>query len=430
MSYTTTLRETAKALVVKFSGAAQNESSSRSFVFTGTKSGERVDGWKGKLEKGQVASSPYYLDMTRLVLGKPERHVCGLRTTTLPKQNLLSGMSGYPAVHWQGGNTLTHLAADTVKARSMALSKLYKKLEEERSEMNASASLAEFGDVLRQFGRPFGSLLDAFRRHENRLYFERRRLKGRSSWKEEQFRRIAAETWLEVSFGLVPLISDAKALAETMARWRYELSDSPKLRDRIRARATDLKTALGATSEVTFFSIASTGSSKTETEARAQYVVGLKGDLQADFGSNDRLLELLGFEPRNIPLAVWEAIPWSWLVDYGTNVQQILQAGATITSRVDWIVLSETLKTTRTSWCRSHPYASAPWSIVYYESDKPSKPEDFQVRMIRTTFTRSIPATLGVPPLYFKSPLGEAQKVANLLAVAVAKSKDRRTWLS
>lgn len=428
--YTKALREVVFVPVVKAVGATKNSTSSRTFTFTGTQTGQAVPEWKSRIEKGQVASSPYSKDMTKLVLGKSEEHFGTIQKIGPPLEVLETSLIGHPAIWWQGGNTLSHLAADASKARSMALSKLYKKLESDRSEMNAAASLAEIGDVLRQFGRPFGAMLDAFSRHQNRLYFERRRLVGRSSWREEQFRRIAAETWLETSFGLIPVIADAVNLAEAFGRWQYELSDSPKLRDRMRSRANDLIAVQNGSGTQVFFNIACEGTSKTETDARAQYVVGLKGEVRAEFGSNDRLLELLGLEPRNIPLAIWEATPWSWLVDYGTNVQQILQAGATITSRVEWIVLSETKVTTRTSKCVARPDAVAPWGSIRFRSKKAVKPDDFEVKMIRTTFNRTIPTSLGVPPLYFKSPLGDVKKMANLLAIAVVKGKDTRTWLS
>lgn len=397
---------------------------------TDTKTGEKVDQWRSKIERGLSASSPYSCDKTKLVLGKPEEYLGITQSAAWPYQVVGFGMRGYPAIWWQSTGTLAHLSPNQNKARSMALSKLYKQLETERSEMNASASLAEIGDVLRQFGRPFRSIVDAFMRHENRLYFERRRLVGNKTRKEEQFTRIAAETWLEVSFGLIPLFSDAVSLAETFARWEYETSDSPRLRDRMRARASDLVAFTTPESEQIFFNVSSKGNSTKTTEARAQYVVGLKGELRADFGSNDRLLELLGLEPRNLPLAVWEAIPWSWLVDYCTNVQQILQAGATITSRVDWIVLTEVLRTVNVSRCKSLPALSHPWGLKDWKETMPSSAEDRTVRMIRTTLNRSIPTSLGVPPLYLKSPLGDLKKVANLVSVVIAKSKDRRTWLS
>jgi hypothetical protein len=312
----------------------------------------------------------------------------------------------------------------------MALSKLYKKLESDRSEMNAYASLAEITDVFRQFGTPFRSMVNVFERHQNRLYFERRRLVGTKTWKDEKFARIAAETWLEVSFGLIPLISDAESLAKALGRWEYELSDSPKLRDRMRTRALETTSTLTgptawASNQMTFRCL-----TKKTTEARAQYVAGLSGEVRADFGSNKRLLELLGLEGRNIPLAVWEAVPWSWLVDYGTNVQQILQAGATITSRVKWIVLTETFRTECFTNPKVEEVHNSAYKLLSFVSHYPKKIEDRGVRVIRTTLTRSLPSALGVPPLYFKSPIGNLKKMANLLAVAVSRSKDRTTWLS
>lgn len=430
-SYTKTLEENIFVPVTKSIGPSGNSSSSRSFKFTGTKSGSKVERWKERIQEGYSATSDYYLDMTKLVLGTPELHYGEFANSKPPYDRLGFTLAGHPAIYWQGGNTLTHLGASSSTAKSMALSKLYSKLESDRSSMNAMASAAEIGDVLRQFGRPFGAMLDAFRRHENRLYFERRRLPGRSSYREEQFRRIAADTWLEVSFGLIPLFADAKGLAEAFGRWQYELSDSPKLRDRMRSRATDLKAQDNLHGQQAFFNIVCQGGSKTETEARAQYVVGLKGDVRAEFGSNDRLLELLGWEPRNLPLAIWEAIPWSWLVDYGTNVQQILQAGATVTSRVDWIVYSETKKTTRTSTISKYtPAPPTNYGITKWHMDRPARAGSHDIQMIRTTFTRTSPSDLGVPPLYFKSPVGDLKKMANLLAIAVTKSADKRTWLS
>jgi len=142
-------------------------------------------------------------------------------------------------------------------------------------------------------------------------------------------------------------------------------------------------------------------------------------------------LEILGFEDRNIPMAVWEATPWSWLVDYGTNVQQIMQAAATITSRVKWIVLSETLQTTVHAAPIVTPgHNSNSYELLDFQSDYPLRVEDRGVKMIRTTLNRTLPSTLGMPPLYFKSPLGDMKKMANLLALAVSRSKDRTTWLS
>lgn len=436
VTYTRTLKTPVSLPVEAKINAAVSRSQSKSGFFTGTRTGVKVEGWKELIAKGQVASSPYSLEMTKYVLAPEAYDVASYVSKALPKTYMSQSMRGYMGA-LNASIGVSHLTVDTSRARSEALSKLYKKLESDRSQMNAYASLAEITDVLRQFGRPFGSMVDAWMRHENRLIFEKRRLVGSKTWKDEKFAKIAADTWLETSFGLIPLFADAVSIAEAFGRFEYELSDKPKLRDRMRTRAFT-RNASTWTSSIdaangTFLKYQTV--QQTETQARAQYVVGLQGDVRAEFGSNQRLLQLLGLEPRNIPLAIWEATPWSWLVDYGTNVQQILAAGATITSRVKWIVLSETKQTTVTHATKLVSTASEPFYVLQNLKQQPPprrkgalNPGDF--RFIRTSFARTLPSELGVPPLYFKSPLNDLKKTANLLALAVSRSRSHQTWLS
>lgn len=420
----------------------------------GVKSGEKVEKWRERVAKGLAASSAYSNDSYTLDLGSPLKDTCVMgRGSTVPF--LTSEFIGYPGAYWSNGS-VAHLSVDMSTARSKALSKLYKKLESERSELNTYAVLAEFTDVLRQFGRPFSAIVDAFMRHENRLYFERRRLVGTKTWKSEKFSKIAADTWLETSFGLIPLFADAVGVAEAFGRFEHELEESPRLRDRMRSRASDSLTSVvnyGALSVTPFAYIDYFSVKEHRTSARAQYVVGLEGEVRAEFGSNKRLMELLGLEPRNLPLAAWEATPWSWLVDYWTNVQEILQAGATITSRVKWIVLSETTKSivTYRSQLRRTGTATYKPVISFVSNRKAGSASGFgspnssseqealgnygrlgtgDFRIVRTTFARTLPASLGVPPLILESPLGNLKKMANLGALVVSKQRDHKTWLS
>jgi hypothetical protein len=48
-------------------------------------------------------------------------------------------------------------------------------------------------------------------------------------------------------------------------------------------------------------------------------------------------LRVFGLSPEEFVPTVWELLPWSFLVDYFTNIGDILEAGATDTSTVAWI---------------------------------------------------------------------------------------------
>lgn len=438
MSYTKTVPTNIFVEHATFNGSS-TITGHKNFNVDDVKVGEKVDKWKEKIAAGEFAGSPYSREAHRLIKGVPRLDVSVHYQAVWPATKMTNSFSGYPGARLMADGPVTHLSEVTTQARSEALSKLYKKLESDRSELNSYAVLAEVGDVLRQFGRPFGSLVNAFLRHENRLIFERRRLVGSKTWKDEKFAQIAADTWLEVSFGLLPTIDDAVSLANALGRFEYELAESPRLRSRMRTRSKVVHKTVthDVWTNATPLGLGYQTVVTKETEVRAQYVVGLQGEIRADFGSNGRLLELLGLEPRNIPLAIWEFTPWSWLVDYGLNVQNILQAGAVCTDRVKWIVLSETRRTVHQFRSKLNYGGSAAWPLVSLTS----KPDPQKLRkgnpgqgnfdVVRTTFVRTIPATLGVPPLYFKNPLEDLKKTANLLAIAVSRvPRARQTWLS
>lgn len=440
MSYTKTVPTNIYIPWEMFDGTSTNTSNTKNFSVNDVKIGEKVEKWREKVATGQPASSPYSREAHRLITGPMRRDISITHQASWPPTKVTNSFVGYPGARLMPSGPILHLSEVKTEARSKALSKLYKKLESERSELNSYAVLAEIGDVLRQFGRPFGSLVDAFLRHENRLIFERRRLVGSKTWKNEKFAQIAADTWLEMSFGLLPTLSDAEDLANALGRFEYELAESPRLRERMRTRAKVVSKTVTMDTARTPISPMGLGYITTvtkETEVRAQYVVGLEGEIRADFGSNGRLLELLGFEPRNIPLAIWEFTPWSWLVDYGLNVQNILQAGAVCTERVKWIVLSETIRTTLSYRSKLQWMGTATWPLDSLTSNpdpqklRKGNPGQGNFDVIRTTFSRTIPATLGVPPLYFKNPLEDLKKTANLLAIATSRvPKARQTWLS
>lgn len=428
-------------LLTSYNGASST-GNSLDKVYDGHRTGSKVEGWKELIAAGANASSAYERNAVTVSVGGPRSDVYTWAHTSFPWILATSTVDGYPvAIGFDSG--FAHIIDNNARAEaeSVALSKLYKKLESERSALNSYAVLAEFGDVIRQFGKPFNAIVQAFERHENRLIFERRRLVGSKTWRDEKFSKIAADTWLETSFGLIPLFTDAENLAIAFARFKSEAQGeeiSLKLRDRMRTRHfTVVSTASNvehAANNVGFLSL-STATEK-QTVFRCQYVVGLKGDLRADFGSNERLLQLLGFEPRNLPLAVWEATPWSWLVDYGLNVQNILQAAATLTSRVQWIVKSNTDITTTNQRTILGDIASPFYTLVSGIS-KPTAPKVLpgqlsvgEVRSVRHTLKRTLPSTLGLPSLYFKSPVGDLKKTANLVALAISRSRDHKTWLS
>jgi len=282
---------------------------------------------------------------------------------------------------------------------------------------------------VRQFGAPAAALVDLANKRLNRLELERRGLKGSIVFKKAQWHRIVASTWLEFAFGLAPLISDTRKVAEALAHFNNDASLHQKSKVSARAEEeivspTTIQTLVPFSS---MFKIRSTIRDSTTT--RCQYVVGLRLTRTADFGSNQRLLDLLGVNQANLLGAAWEALPWSWLADYFSNVGAILEACATSTASVSWICKTQSVRHTREQ--QQSVDVAETLNLLLNNSRKIVSPPSGGVsyRAIRTVLSRTSPASLGVPALYFEYPTQIGQ-LANMVAVLFARrEKSSALWL-
>lgn len=436
MAYSTTFleKQTNNATFVKTVGSSSDTHLLSSTAnWTNHKAGSSVPNYKDKIRDGLNAASPY----SRTAYKFLERREGFLLAT-------YKDLDGLPGTYIDSvrGNvcmlpeSLDHDSDyDMPKAEATALSKVYDKLNSELSHLNSAAVAAEFMDVIRQFGSPFNSIVDLHNRYLNRLFLERRRLSGSTTFKEIKLTEIAANTWLEMSFGLAPLISDTKAVAEAISRWQNEEREEilRKLRSKISSRATSTKKTHTVDNPVTNLHnqiwSALTRTRTANYEARCQYTVGLQGSIGAAYGSNERLIEILGFKPEDFIPAAWEAAPWSWLADYFTNISEIIDAGVTSTARVSWIVKTKTKRCIAEERVRPNGKTTTNWFGIISQSTHPRYGLGTQ-KIAFTSMDRSIPASLGIPPLVFEHPFDDMKKMLNMASVLMArKSSASALWL-
>lgn len=407
---------------------------------TGTRTGEKVQDFKQKIRDGVSASSPYYLDRSKLVeFGEGE-----IQYSSRSHTKNFQGQHQYYDVAWRGAVSYmrpvkpSHISIADSGVDAIALAKIYKKIREEQQHMNSPAILAEFEDVVRQFGKPFDAIVDLTNRRLNRLELERRGLKGTTQFRKVKWAQVVASSWLEYSFGLAPLIDDTAKAAEALSRWQSETLGLNKPRAKVASRAKE-------TAVQTLPSYAYSGTStklkflctfQRHTECRVQYVVGLDTSPIAENGSQDRLKQLLGFTPSNWIPAIWEVVPWSWLVDYFTNVQQILEAASTNVTGVKWISKTVVHKTTDLRVSRLDAGLSAKaFGVSFNDILLSMDTEGKRVhggysKVVRTTMNRTVPATLGVPPLALEIPVNWKQH-ANLAAVLLSRRPSSSAlWLT
>jgi hypothetical protein len=256
-------------------------------------------------------------------------------------------------------------------------------------------------------------------------------LKGTVVFKRAKWARIVASTWLEYAFGLAPLISDTRKVAEAYAHFNNDAEISRLThRSKVVARGEDLAVSQGVnTTQFLSSQIWIRRNSVDSARSRVQYVVGLSAPPAADFGSNDRLLQLLGVNQANLLPAAWEAIPWSWLVDYFSNVGSILDAAATSTASVSWVCRTNTVQLTREimesideAVTRDYVFNHGGRTNVSFSGTPAS------ISIIRTVLDR-FESSLGIPPLYLEIPSSWGQ-YANMVSVLLARrEKTSALWL-
>jgi hypothetical protein len=218
----------------------------------------------------------------------------------------------YSAPPFSSHSSVTSLLADSdEKAKKLFL----KKAHEVSTHFQGGIFLGELREVLRQIRNPARALrmgLPAYRQTAIE------RMKGIRNRRRRS--NIAAETWLEYAFGWAPLVSDVKSGAEALARLSNGWYDMNK---RVTAIGHAEKYFTGNYSKISF----GFGGYEQRYDQRVTCTTtyrGLVGSEPSSFlGSSSKLL---GLSWSEVLPTVWELIPYSFLVDYFTNIGDLISA--------------------------------------------------------------------------------------------------------
>lgn len=415
----------------------------------GFRNGFKQTGWKQKISAGISAGLPYSADFYSVVTEKPHSYVARRQLWNLgpPGPGVPSLLheddnfsSGYHMDHQLG--TLTHAVNIAPEAEAQVLSKIYDRLRAESSTVNGLLVTGELRKTLQLLTRPFSSIRSSVLHLAETSLKESQKVQKTSKQKKSEtardFRRRKAQiimngisgTWLEVRFGLMPTISDVEGICKAANRYIDPLRTK---RSRIHATSPANTALVWDNPSSLVFSYTTMQyivSSYRSSSASIRYDVGLKhvvsGPPQSSFS---KIAELSGFSLENFVPTIWELVPWSFLIDYVTNVGDILSAVTTNTSAVSWISRTLRQDTYSIFTGEAAPY-SEPGNLGSIWSTKSIKGDTKDLRVFRhLTFTRSIPTSLGTPKFYFSLPPTSSIKYANVLAlVDQVRSSNRQLW--
>jgi len=301
-------------------------------------------------------------------------------------------------------------SASLSKAENRALISALRRVREQRTQVQGMTFLGELKETIQMLKRPFAGA----RKYIDRYFSDLSKMrKGRNGqWKgraarTEGFLSEAGSAWLEVSFGIQPLLSDVKGIAEALAR-----SQIDSRRTVISGTGTDIAVA-DSTSTENYGNYSTLSLRKRITTTyMVRYKVYLDYSRSSDIGSSGRLMDLAGFRLDQFVPTVWELVPWSFLVDYFTNIGDVLEAGCTSQNEIKFVVRTQRLETVDvTSYT---PGLSNPAHLArFWQQPSPTVGESI---ISRATISRSPSGYLDTPTFELSLP-GTFQKVGNMLAL-------------
>lgn len=194
--------------------------------------------------------------------------------------------------------------------RDFAVSKVRGKLRDHTKSMNVVVPLVELRELrgtIRSMAVLTSSMLSTL--------IDIKRTRGRSALKW------ASDAWLTYRFGLKPMIGDFEAAAEAVSEYLLKTDHAVRLVASSPTESRLVRSVRG--SYPSYFG--------TNHEEVLQGVSQLKYQVIAGFhvpvtsGNNYRFDSQFGLSFGALPSIAWELIPYSWAVDYFTNVGEFLE---------------------------------------------------------------------------------------------------------
>jgi len=301
----------------------------KQIVATRTRSGERLPHWKRVIAEGGNATTPLSATWDSL-----ESAIMTGSTSILwgndPMYWHKSTINGDPLSNNRGPIPCYAPIKSITSADNRARAKFYKQLRSMAVQMSGPTFLGELGQTLHMLRRPAQALQDSLTGYLGAL--GKRKRSNPKDWT-----KAISGSWLEYSFGWVPLLNDCKDAYKAYNR----LGEKPRTQV-ISVGAVDSFDRIQEIAGTFLFGSAGYGDNVVITSKNATFTeqvsVRYKGSVsaQAETTKWDNLA-LFGFTPSEFIPTAWELLPWSFLVDYFTNIGDILSAAVTDTSRVKFV---------------------------------------------------------------------------------------------
>jgi hypothetical protein len=304
-----------------------------------TRTGDSLKGWRDRIRLQQNATtnlSGDYVDMKGNDRVSWDLHHVNLFDFPTSNDFRVRTIRGYvhtPLI------TIDPAVIGTTEAANRAAIAFLKKARSVQSEFSSPTFLGEFKQTLGMLRRPGEGLRNILGSYMNKV----KDLKHRQpkNWKKN-----LSSTWLESVFGWLPLASDLKEGYNAYSNLVKE-RDNDQVIISSMGIETDRVSEAHSNINMNGFHVIH------HTQVIDKAFVRYRGAIirRVDATLRDKLGRV-GFNPTEFVPTAWELLPWSFLVDYFSNIGDVLTASAFVRADLAWS--SGVTITNREYHCSSH----------------------------------------------------------------------------
>lgn len=398
---TQVFRSTQRVVTENYLGAKTTSTDSRSFI--GTRSGTKVLGWRDKIRHLESATGAYSRKVYEIKPGS-------WFVSSTYGDKLIPHI--YGTERFSGTGHTVNVADPTLVSSAVsntALGNFLSNASAVQRPFKGGVFLGEFRETLRMLRRPASALRDGI--HD---YLKRARRRIRQEKGKPAIKKMLADSWLEYAYGWKPLMGDIESAVKAYSTYQARVETL-----RVYGKATWESKGTASYSAVdkapgmssVYYRVRTTTNIETH---KCVYKGAVRVQVSGvDVDAASKVIELSGFNLLEFIPTVWELVPYSFVIDYFTNVGNILNSVAGLYS--DWVWVSLSTKATRLSEYQIEGVRQEPqYRIINWES----RSDPGYVKVIQ--FDRTNPS-LSLPTFQFELP-SSPWVWGNLLALLVSKT--------
>jgi hypothetical protein len=309
-------------------------------------------------------------------------------------------VTGCPGIDSSFFNVNT-IGVSNSSAVSNAASLWYQAARDKMSRFKGMTFLAEAPEAKRMMFDRASKMITAIPTFQNRL----RKRWVRSRTKRGKLKTLS-DSWLELQFGWLPLASDIEDA--------YETIQSPGMQDAFvvaEANSESLESFDSSQSLSPTMCLSITDKTFAVGSCKYYGVIRCRGE-----PSGSKLLDF-GLGVREFLPTLWEVIPWSFAIDYFTNVNEIVNAASYATVEKRWLSRVDRFRRSRERHVHSpvFNYATSPGSLFVEVTDAVPSSVKVEAEQVFRYPAQSVP----IPSFHWEIP--SPKQFLNLAALAVSR---------